>query len=281
VAADPGPCSGGTPSEPAPSGSWHCTFDDEFNGTSLDPSKWAVMTTYASAYRTGPLFHQVCYINDPSTVSESGGFLDLSVVQTQQPYACQGTYQSAGQTDVVGGMVISYHLFSQQYGYFEVRAAMPATTTPGLQETLWLYPENETLYGPWPDSGEIDYGEFFSEYPNNDVPAVHYPGSKSDPNAESNTCVHAGQSPSGQFHTYGLMWTPTTLTAYYDGVPCITDTYGPYVNGPDTAPAPFNQPFFLALTSALGSTNGDQYRPGVTPLPATMQVDYMRVWQYG
>ena len=37
-----------------------------------------------------------------------------------------------------------------------------------------------------------------------------------------------------------------------------------------------------ARSKALGGPdNGNQYRPGETPLPATMQVDWMRVWQYG
>jgi len=178
-------------------------------------------------------------------------------------------------------MVISYNLFSQEYGFFEASAEMPATTVPGLQETLWLYPENETLYGPWPDSGEIDFGEFYSEYPNNDVPAIHYPGSNSDPNSSDDNCVHAGSSPAGQFHTYAALWTPTSITTYYDGQPCMTDVYAPYVNNPDTAPEPFDQPFFMALTAALGAANGDQYRPGVTPLPATTKIDWVRTWQYG
>jgi beta-glucanase (GH16 family) len=265
----------------APSGSWHCTFDDEFNGTSLDGSKWSPMLTYASAYRTGPLFHQVCYVDTPDTINVAGGTLNLSVVETPQPIGCQGTYASKAQTNEEGGMVISYNLFSQEYGFFEASAEMPATTVPGLQETLWLYPENETLYGPWPDSGEIDFGEFYSEYPNNDIPAIHYPGSGNDPNARDDNCVHAGSSPSGQFHTYAALWTPTSITTYYDGQPCMTDVYGPYVHSPDTAPAPFNQPFFMALTAALGAANGDQYRPGVTPLPATTKVDWVRTWQYG
>ncbi len=279
--AGTGPCAGTTPPVAAPSGWWHCTFDDEFNGTSLDGSKWSPMLTYASAYRTGPLFHQVCYVNNPDTINVAGGTLNLSVVRSAQPIGCQGTYASKAQTNIEGGMVISYNLFSQEYGFFEASAEMPAPNVPGLQETLWLYPENETLYGPWPNSGEIDYGEFYSEYPNNDVPAIHYPGSDNDPNSSDDNCVHAGSSPAGQFHTYAALWTPTSITTYYDGQPCMTDVYGPYVNNPDTAPEPFNQPFFMALTAALGAANGDQYRPGVTPLPATTKIDWVRTWQYG
>jgi beta-glucanase (GH16 family) len=283
LAAVPGgTCSGSAPPIPAPSGGWTCTLDDEFNGTSLDSSIWTPMTTYGSGYKTGPLLNQVCYVNSPQTISESGGYLNLSVTTASQSTRCQGSNtMSSFQSNYLGGMVISAQKFSQEYGFFEARAAMPPSSVPGLQETLWLYPENETLYGPWPDSGEIDYAEFYSLYPNNDVPAIHYPGAGNDPNAQSDNCVISGQSTAGQFHTYALMWTPTTMTTYYDGHPCMTDVYAPYVSSPDTAPAPFNQPFFLNFTAALGSASGDEFRPNQTPLPATMQVDWVRVWQYG
>jgi hypothetical protein len=58
----------------------------------------------------------------------------------------------------------------------------------------------------------------------------------------------------------------------------MTDTYGPYVTNPDLAPEPFDQPFFLAFTSALGIGN-NRFVPGTTPLPATMHIDWVRVWQ--
>jgi beta-glucanase (GH16 family) len=274
-------CAGTTPPVPVPSGSWHCTLDDEFNGTSLDTSKWSVMTTYGSAYTTGPLGHRVCYIDSPQTVSESGGSLSLSNVKLPQSYSCKGTIGLTDfGTDYVGGEVMSYQKFTQKYGYFQVRSSLPPTDVPGLQETLWLYPENWKLYGPWPNSGEIDFAEFYSDYPNNDIPAIHYPGSNEDPNATSDTCVIPGQSTAGQFHTYALLWTPTTLTTYYDGKTCMTDVYAPYVTNPDTAPQPFDQPFFLNFTAALSASSANPLS-GQTPLPATTQIDWARVWQYG
>src|ERR1700728_2071983 len=57
-------------------GNWTCTFDDEFNGTSLNTSLWQPQLTAASLYTAGP----DCYVNNPSTISESGGYLNLSVV---------------------------------------------------------------------------------------------------------------------------------------------------------------------------------------------------------
>ena len=270
-------CSGTTPPVAAPAGGWQCTFDDEFNGTSLDTSKWQPQLSSTSGYSTGAAPDLVCYVDNPQTISESGGTLNLSVVQTPTPQPCGQT-----QTQYEGGMVSSYEIFSQRYGFFEARAKLPASALDGLQETLWLYPENETLFGPFPDSGEIDYGEFYSEFPTTDVPVVHYPGSQDDPNATNDYCAIAGAQTAGQFNTYALLWTPTTITAYFNGMPCITDTYAPYVQGPDAAPGPFNQPFFMAFTAALGvGTDSPEGQDMSQELPATTSLDWMRVWQYG
>ena len=85
---------------------------------------------------------------------------------------------------------------------------MPPVSVPGLQESLWLYPENEKLYGPWPDSGEIDYAEFYSDLPDADVPVTHYPGSSNDPNASIGACTIPGDATAGQLNTYGRLVDP-------------------------------------------------------------------------
>ena len=48
---------------------------------------------------------------------------------------------------------------------------------------------------------------------------------------------------------------------------------------PDTAPEPFNQPFFLAFTAALGL--GGDAPTANTAARATTKLDWVRVWQYG
>jgi hypothetical protein len=47
---------------------------------------------------------------------------------------------------------------------------------------------------------------------------------------------------------------------------------------PQIKPQPFDSPFIVALTEYLGvGTNA--FQPGTTPLPASTQVDYVRVWK--
>jgi hypothetical protein len=47
---------------------------------------------------------------------------------------------------------------------------------------------------------------------------------------------------------------------------------------PQTKPQPFDQPFIIALTQLLGVSN-NAFDPAKTPLPASTQVDYVRVWK--
>jgi beta-glucanase (GH16 family) len=264
----PAPTCGGTTTLKSNGTAWRCTFDDEFNGTSLNTANWVPQQTANSGYTSGG----ECYTGSPNNVSESGGTLSLTVRKEAAPFTCAdpaGNYT----TQYTGGMVSTDGKFSQTYGLFEVRAKLPAAAVAGLQESFWLWPVNDAAYGSvWPASGEIDFAEMYSLYPNLDVPYIHYNAAAPDPNVTTYTCTIADQT---QFHTYGLQWTPTSISILLDGKTCLTDSWHPAA--PLTAPAPFNQPFFLILTQALGITT-NAFSAARTPLPGTTQVDWVRIW---
>ena len=241
-------------------GRWTCTFDDEFNGSSLNPDVWVPQETAASGYLNGA---SACYVNSPDTISVSGGYLNLSVRQVA-PFTCPDGNNSFT-TSYEAGMVSTYGLFDQTYGAFEVSAKLPPAEIAGLQETFWLYPQNLT-YGAWPASGEIDFAEFYSDFPGLDVPYIHYAQSSTDPNATAYDCLINQDA----FNTYGVEWTPTSITVLSNGQPCLVDT-------PSKGGQPFDQPFFIALTQALG-VGTDAFVPGTTPLPDTTEVDWVRAW---
>jgi beta-glucanase (GH16 family) len=259
-----------------------CTFDDEFSSdtgdaTALDTSKWMPQLTANSGYTTGPVGSRACYVDTPNNISVSGGFLNLTVRREARWFACKVGTRSFN-TRYTAGMVSTYHLFSQTYGQFEVRAKLPDATVKGLQETLWLWPVDPTKYGAQPASGEIDFAEFYSQYPNNDIPYIHYNYTSSTTNTSTNTNVVTSYNcliNYGVFNTYAALWQPGTITLFVNGKTCLTDNYVP--SGGLVSPQPFDQPFIIALTSALGV--GTNALTSATPFPATTQVDYVRAWK--
>ncbi|HSV40765.1 MAG TPA: glycoside hydrolase family 16 protein, partial [Nocardioidaceae bacterium] len=260
---DEPPCGGTLPKDGG--GTWVCTFADEFDGKALDRTKWAVLTTPNSGFTNGG----ECYVDSPQNISVSGGELQLSLRELKKPRRCPGLI--TGPTSrFTAAMVTSTGRFAQAYGRFEIRARFPAYEEPGLHSALWLWPQNDLKYGARPASGEIDIAEFYTTYPDRVIPYVHFleafPG-------QSVTNTECFVERPDEFHTYLLEWTPETMTISYDGAPCVTTIWQAQGLGP---PAPFDMPFFVNLTQGLGQAPNDP--KGDLPLPATMEVDYVRVW---
>lgn len=238
-----------------------CTFDDEFDGTSLDPTRWSVVRTEAAGFHAGP----ECYVDDAQHVSVGGGVLTLTATRTAHPYDCGGRM-----TNYLSGMVSSSGHFAQQYGVVAVHAELPATA--GLQPALWMYPQAET-YGPWPNSGEIDIAELFGNNPGAVSAHLHFKPRNGTQNGVGQNCSVA--DPSGTFHTYTVTWTPQQLVFGYDGRLCAR--FAGWQAAGMNPPAPFDHPFYLLLEMALGSTAGN-LPSATTPLPARLRVDWIRAW---
>jgi beta-glucanase (GH16 family) len=270
---------GGEAVPPKPGGGqWTCAFDDEFDAStgdasSMNTSWWTPQVSATSGYVTGPAADVACYENSPNNISVSGGALHLTARKEAAPFMC-GSFP----TQYTSGMVSSIYGFSQTYGRYEVRAQLPQATAAGLQETLWLWPENDTQYGAWPGSGEVDFSEFYSEYSSLDIPDIHYNSSPSTVDSLTHTNVTTAYCPislSG-YNDYAVVWSPGSFSITINGHTCLVDNYLP--DAGLSSPEPFNEPFFIALTQALGiGTNA--FNPSTTPLPATTSIDYVRVWK--
>jgi beta-glucanase (GH16 family) len=272
-------CVGGESLPPkADGGQWSCSFDDEFDSTTGDPSalnvsRWTPQVTARSGYTTGPVADRVCYVNSPRNVSVFRGALHLTVRRESRPFFCGPAIAR-----YTGGMVSTIRSFHQTYGRFEVRALLPQTTVRGLQETLWLWPVNATRYGRWPASGEVDFSEFYSLYSWLDIPYIHYYSGPSTLSTPINTNFLSNYCPISlrRYNDYAVTWTPGRFQITINGNTCLTDDYIP--NRGLISPQPFNQPFFISLTQALG-IGVNAFSPSATPLPATTSVDYVRVWK--
>jgi beta-glucanase (GH16 family) len=271
-------CGDGTPVGAADT-QWICTFDDEFSAATGDPdaldrSKWVPQDTNTSGYTTGNIGAYACYVDNRNNISVGNGVLSLTIRREPQAKLCG----IAGLTQYTSGMVSTYQHFTQTYGRYEVRAKLPAATVKGLQETFWLYPAQPKHYSGKGASGELDFAEFYSQYPKLDIPYLHYVATTTS--ASTDTQINQVTSydcaiNSGDFNVYTLEWEPGILTIDLNGEPCLVDDYA--AKGL-ASPAPFDQPFFAVLTQALGvGTNA--FSATKTPLPATTQVDYVRIWR--
>ena len=255
-----------------PDGSpWVCTFDDEFDGTTVNTNNWTVVTSAATGYRSG----SECYEDSPDNVSVSGGTLNLTLIKTK-PFMCKGPGIDES-TNYTAGMVFTKATFSQTYGYFEVKAKFPAATVKGLQSSLWLWPVDDTYYGSrWPASGEIDFAEWYSQYPNLAIPYIHYNvqgGKRADPNRTNDNCA---VEDTNAYNTYAVIWTNETITIQMDGETCLVDDWNPAK--PEVKPDPFNMPFYINLTSAMGVDSNNPTTGTADELPATTNIDWVRVW---
>jgi beta-glucanase (GH16 family) len=268
------PSCGGQQTLVADGSTWTCSFDSEFTGTSLDPKQWTPITTASSGYLSGAV---ACFMNSPNNVSVGNGYLSLTARKEAAPFVCQLPYGSFT-TQYTSGTVSTYGLFSQAYGRFEVRAKVPATAVAGLQSSFWLFPQNELKYGAWPGSGEIDIAEEYSQYADRAIPYIHYNYNSATANAGTNTNIVTNYYcviNQGQFNDYVVEWTPTTMTVKFNGQTCLVDHWIP--SAPLTTPQPFDSPFFLNLTQALGIATNN-FNPYTTPLPATTEIQYVRAW---
>jgi beta-glucanase (GH16 family) len=250
-------------------GYWQCSFSDDFSGTSLNASKWIAQRTDTSGYTNGAT---ACFVDSPNNISVANGILVLTARREAEPFVCPDPW-GYFPTQYTSGMVSTWGRFGQAYGRFEIRAKVWPAQVPGLQTSFWLWPWDSSKYGGWPASGEIDIAELFSQYPDRAIPYVHYAPAAPDPNVTNNNCLLSNLA---AYHTYAIEWTQSTLKVIYDGKTCLIDSWNPAA--PLVKPAPFDQPFIIALTQALGvTTNG--FDPASTPLPASTSVDYVRVWK--
>ena len=68
-------------------GYWRCAFVDNFNGTTLDTSKWATQNTVRSGFRSG----LTCY-QDADNVAVLNGTLRLTARDMGHPVDCSNPY---------------------------------------------------------------------------------------------------------------------------------------------------------------------------------------------
>jgi beta-glucanase (GH16 family) len=250
--------SASAPSTPVPTGvpgSWHLIFDDEFNGSSLDPD-WST-GWFGSGTTVAPEGDSVPECYAPGNVVEANDELDLNF--TDQSSVCDGSTHPD-----TSGIVTTDGKFSFTYGLVEFRVWLPTTSSGKVAD----WPDLWTAGQSWPADGEIDVAEGLDG-----SLCAHYHG----PNNAVGTGAGGGSGcPAGTFtggwHTFAADWEPGIVTWYYDGqdIGCL-ETSGSACGSTNTTIA--GAPMYIILS--LGST----YAYPVTA-PTTMRFADVRVWQH-
>ncbi|RNL77426.1 family 16 glycosylhydrolase [Nocardioides marmorisolisilvae] len=271
VTKPPADCGGTTIAKPG-GGTWTCKYEDEFDGNALSSDWFAQQSKYTHKHPGEPT-NPSCIMDNQAagpdqTIKVSGGYLQLFAKVLDQPVDCGDGTSSR----LVSGEVMHLNSYSQTYGRYEVMAKLPDYATKGLQETFWLWPKNTGDQ----DGREIDFSEFYSGYPNNDLPYFHYYDGTSEGGSTAFCPINYGQ-----FNRYTFEWSPGNLKTYINGVLCINDNYQA-ANQPTGSPAPFNVPFFLDLRQAFGVNQGFDNLfpvPGAGTQTYSTQIDYVYIWQ--
>jgi beta-glucanase (GH16 family) len=245
------------------------TWADEFNGGSLDLTRWN--------YRGNGVRNDG--ILTPDAVSVGGGALTIK------------TYTEAGKhySGMISTLKSGASGFEQAYGYFEARIRF--NSAPGQWSAFWL--QSPTIGIPLGDPTtagvEMDIVEHRARCVN--APAPTPPATCSATNditdraqqgliwdgygAQSKLALKLGDPLAGlgnaSWHTWALRWTPTNLTFYYDGT-VVAFTTTPISRRSQ----------YIILSSEVGQFFAGPIPPSGYGTRATsltnMQVDYVRVW---
>jgi beta-glucanase (GH16 family) len=157
------------------------------------------------------------------------------------------------------------------YGRFEVRAKLPKGR--GTWPAIWML-SSDNSYGTWPASGEIDIMEHVGYDPNKIHSSVHTSAYNHTRNTQK-TSSKVIPDATDAFHVYRVDWTPYAIRSYIDGV-----MYFEFTNeGKGFTAWPFDKKQFMILNIAVGGNWGGVQGVDNTVFPATMEVDYVKVYK--
>ncbi len=248
------------------------TFDDEFNtlnfyNAATGAGVWK--TSYAWGNQNGLDSHtisgELSVDLDPSFAgsgttplgidpfSVANGVASITIEPTTS--AQQAALWNYGYTS---GILSTEKSFAQTYGYFEIRADMPQGT--GVGSGFWLVPADGSY------STELDAVEAVNDTTDTIHNTDHYSTSGVGQFNASDTFANFIPDLSTGFHTYGVLWTPQTLSWYVDGVEVASSP----------TPAGMDKPMYLIISTDTGGWAGAPV--GDSADGASLQVDYVRAY---
>lgn len=275
------------------------SFQDEFDGTSLDTSKWG--------YQYGcfdPAQHsQAQYTDSPDNVAVHDGHLSLTARYSptktkwdgsQVPRTCKNgdtTYDAPFTSGMITTKTKDGKVLYAAPGtgfYAEARVKLPAG------RSSWAAFWGTGTKGGWPANGEIDIFESKGYDPSFLMSNIHTPRAGNPKKTQQHQGAMHGDTASSQteWHTYGLLKTADAIEFYFDG----QMTHRVKMSDIKGESNPFADPdnnLVLKLNHMVGGSylakhdnwsdktyvDATKYISDYEGAGSEMLVDYVRVWE--
>ncbi|WP_050785596.1 family 16 glycosylhydrolase [Pedosphaera parvula] len=239
-------------------------WSDEFDGSSINTNHWTFDIGNGPSGLPGWGNNELeYYTSRPENAFVSNGV--LHIVAKKESY--NGQNYTSAKLKTTG-------LFSKRYGRFEFRARLPQGQ--GYWPALWMMPQ-DSLYGGWAASGEIDVMENKGSDPTTVLGTIHYGGQwPNNQYSHGPSFTFTGVDSVTNFHTYALEWSTNFVKWYVDGQ--LYETQTSWWSSGGASPAPFDQPFYIMMNLAVGGNFGGNPDTN-TIFPGEMQIDYVRVYE--
>ena len=249
------------PEDGDPPTGWTLVWSDEFDGNTLDATKWSVQTGDGCAIGLCGWGNNELQWYQADNVSVADGILTITARR-----------ESVNGRNFTSARIRTLDKGDWTYGRFEIRARL--LQGQGLWPAIWMLP-SDNAYGGWAASGEIDIMELVGHQPARVHGTLHY-GGEAPANEYSGDWFQLSSGIfADDFHTFALEWEEGEIRWYVDGEHYQTQTDWYSTGG--AYPAPFDQDFHLVMNVAVGG-NWPGNPDLTTPFPQSMEVDWVRVY---
>ena len=252
-------------------------WSDEFDGSTLDASKWSYelgnwkLDANGNYITNGWGNNEQEFYTD-SNASVHDGILTIAARKEHYTDAVQGEYE------YTSARLSTQHLFSVCGGRIEVRARCDAGKS--LWPAIWMLPE-DSVYGGWAASGEIDIMEGWGSTPEKICGTIHFGDVWPDNTYLTNNYTFPVGDSSENWHTYAVEWERGEIRWYVDDT--LYSTQSDWYSANRAYPAPFDQKFYIILNLAVGGhfdgVDGIYADPSVfADGERHFDIDYVRVY---
>lgn len=275
------------------------SFQDEFDGTSLDTSKWGYQYgCFDPAQRS-----QAQYTDSPENVSVHDGHLNLTARYSptktkwdgsQVPRTCKNgdtTYDAPFTSGMITTKTKDGKILYAAPGagfYAEARVKLPAG------RSSWSAFWGTGTKGGWPANGEIDIFESKGYDPSFLMSNIHTPRAGNPKKTQQHQGAMHGDTATSQseWHTYGLLKTADAIEFYFDGqmthrvkMSDIKGESNPFADPDNNLVLKLNQMVggsYLAKPDNWSDktyVDATKYISDYEGAGSEMLVDYVRVWE--